>query len=118
VTGHRNDCLFVRDGGRSICTCWPESSSERAALKETTLNEIGLALGRVESALLLPDGLFGYRQRMEKRLEAIESKQDSLGEATDRIEESLKAIIAGMIDRLPEPRVQPVRRATKKGKRR
>ena len=45
-TQHRDYCLWVRDGGRSICTCWPESNYERAALKETTLNEIGLALAR------------------------------------------------------------------------
>jgi hypothetical protein len=165
ITGHGPDCLFIRDGGRSQCTCWPETQRERAALKETTLNEIGAALGRVEGLLTIPDGLFSYRQRIEKRLEFIESKLDAQGEALDadfsthatnsiaqynelratlnvicehqlkieerfkagheelrtkiwQLSESLDIIIRTLIDRKPEPRVKPVRRTTKKGKRR
>ena len=100
------------------------TSPERAELKETTLNELGAAVGRSEI-----------------RLQHIENKQDWLAETMDRmlgsfenrlmehlshtsavqlkIEESLKAIITGLIEHLPEsPRLKRVRRALKKGKKR
>jgi hypothetical protein len=125
---HRPDCLFVRDGGRSICTCWPETQLEREQLKQTTMNDLGSILGRCEI-----------------RLQHIENKIDALGEAfdarTDRIISAIKnyenayvagslasqmrdnelskkldKIISALIDQ--QPKFQPVRRATKKGKRR
>jgi hypothetical protein len=64
---HRPDCLFVRDGGRSICTCWPETQIEREQLKQTTMNDLGSILGRCEI-----------------RLQHIENKIDDLGEAREK----------------------------------
>lgn len=161
LTGHRSDCLFVRDGGRSICTCWPESSFERAALKETTLNEIGLALARnhdfiagvlgslenriIEHHSWLSGRLCASEMPVLERLKHIEEKVDVLGEALDKkcedledcsdanwlqtrtlldgtakwlntIDGKLDVITRALIDQ--QPKFKPVRRATKKGKRR
>lgn len=117
LTGHRPDCLWVRDGGRSICTCWPESQLEREQLKQTTMNDLGSILGRCEI-----------------RFQHIENKIDSLGESTvpvseyrhcvtasynqfEQLNTKLETIIRCLIDRWPEPKFKPaVRRATKKGK--
>ena len=123
LTGrHASDCLFVLDGGRSACTCWPETQIEREQLKQTTMNDLGSILGRCEI-----------------RLQHIENKQDWLAETMDRmlgslenrliehlsvesqrnleINAKLDRIIYAMIDRIPVEK-QPVRRATRKGKRR
>jgi hypothetical protein len=44
ITGHKPGCLFVRDGGRSLCTCNQMMHSESLEAIRSTLNLMGQAV--------------------------------------------------------------------------
>ena len=110
------------------------TSPELAEVKETTLNELGAAVGRLESRVDRTDTISAGVAMLAERLRHIENKLDELGESLDadfsthatnsvaqynELRDKLNVIISGMIEHLPEsPRLKQVRRAVGKGKRR
>lgn len=97
----------------------------------TSLREIKDKLDAIQMALISPDGLFSYRQRIEKKLDALAESQGKLLARLDALDAGLhetamrnhQQVLARLMEirldtNLKWSPVRPPRKASKKARRR